>query len=792
VKGWVVQYRYYLLLASVFFLIVIYFFSLPKTLFHDPYSTVLEDREGNLLGAIIATDGQWRFPEGKLVPDKFKEALVTYEDKRFYYHPGIDFLSLTRATWQNIQSGKIVSGGSTLTMQVIRLARKNQSRTFIEKIIEIILATRLELRYSKEDILNLYSAHAPFGGNVVGLDAACWRYFGRDASQLSWSDAALLAVLPNNPSLIHPGKNRDILKNKRDRLLARLLANQKIDTLSFELARAEPIPENPLALPKLAPHLLTRLSKDGYAQQRIQSTIYETLQLRVNDMVDQHHQKLKGNQVFNVAAIVVEVKTGHVLAYVGNTHSGKEHGEQVDVVMAPRSTGSILKPFLYAAMLDEGKLLPGMLMPDVPTTINGFSPKNFSKQYDGAVPADQALIRSLNVPAVYELKEYRYEKFYELLKHIGISTLNHPSDHYGLSLILGGAEGTLWDITGSYASMARTLNNYFEVAGKDRYSKKDFHAPSYVFGDSIRSQEREENSWLSAGSLYITIDALKEVYRPGEETGWRNFYSSKKIAWKTGTSHGLRDAWAVGVNGDYAVGVWVGNADGEGRPGLTGTESASPVLFDIFSQLPGARWFEQPVSELEKIEVCDRSGMRASPLCEGRKEILVPRAGLQSNPCRYHRSIHVSIEDKYRVHSDCESMSHIKSVSWFVLPPVQEYYFRAKNVSYKSLPPFRKDCVNPSAIASMDLIYPKLDSRIFIPRELNGQLGSALFEVAHRNPQTIIFWHLDGNYLGLTKGSHKMAVDPQPGKHVLTLIDEQGEVLERGFSVTERNSSLPL
>ena len=786
-KVWLSRYRYYIL-ASGILLIMVYYFSLPKILFHDPYSTVLEDQGGGLLGALIAGDGQWRFPEGKDVPEKFKDAIITFEDKRFYNHPGVDLLSLARATQQNIKSGKIISGGSTLSMQVMRLARKNKSRTFFEKIVEMILATRLELRYSKDEILSLYAAHAPFGGNVVGLDAACWRYFGRDASQLSWADAALLAVLPNNPSLIHLGKNRNRLKNKRDRLLTRLLMDRKMDSISFELAKAEPIPKNPLTLPKEAPHLLSRISKEGFAQQRVRSTIEETLQSRVNDIVDQHHQSLKGNQVFNAAAIVLEVKTGKVLAYVGNTNSGREHGEQVDVIMARRSTGSILKPFLYAAMLNEGKLLPGMLVPDVPMTINGFSPKNFSKQYDGMVAADQALIRSLNVPAVYELKEYRYEKFYELLKQVGITTLNQPADHYGLSLILGGAEGTLWDITGAYASMARTLNNYFESPGKNRYSRKDFHAPVYFISDSLKNENNEETSWLSAASLYLTLDVLKEVYRPGEETGWRNFYSAKKIAWKTGTSHGLRDAWAVGVNGDYAVGVWVGNADGEGRPGLTGTESASPILFDIFSQLPGTSWFSQPLPEMTIIVVCAQSGMRATALCERTKEIHVTHAGLQAASCRYHQKIHVSADGKYRVHSDCEPVSHMHSVSWFVLPPVQEYYFKTKNLSYKALPPFRKDCSNPASLASMDLIYPKLNARIFIPRELDGQLGSALFEVAHRNSQITIFWHLDGNYLGATKGAHRLSVTPQPGKHLLTLIDEVGEILERSFVVADGGS----
>lgn len=783
VRNLLKRYRYYLLFTFV--LLVIYYFSLPNQLFHDSYSTVLEDRSDKLLGATIADDGQWRFPEGNPVPEKFKDALILFEDKRFYNHPGVDVLSLSRAIRQNINSGKIVSGGSTITMQVIRLSRK-ESRTFFEKIIEMVLATRLELRYSKEEILSLYAAHAPFGGNVVGIEAACWRYFGRDASELSWSEAALLAVLPNNPSLIHPGKNRETLKAKRDRLLTRLMQSGKIDSTTLELSLAESIPENPVSLPRSAYHLLTRAIKEGHAQTRVKSTLDFPLQERVNQIVADHQKVLKGNQVFNAASIVIEIKSGRVLSYVGNAPAGHEHGEQVDIIQARRSTGSILKPFLFAAMLDEGKLLPGTLQPDIPTLINGFSPKNFTREHDGAVAADQALIRSLNIPAVHELREYRYEKFYELLKQIGLTTLNQPADHYGLSLILGGAEGTLWDIAGAYASMARTLQNYFEVPGKIRYYKSDFHAPMYLQSDSVVRNNPEESSWMSAASIYLTFDALKEVYRPGEETGWRMFNSTKKIAWKTGTSHGLRDGWAVGVNADYAVGVWVGNADGEGRPGLTGTESASPIMFDIFSQLQGNSWFQIPLDELHEIAVCSRSGMRATQLCSETKEIKIPPAGLQSAPCRYHQSVHLSLDSKNRVHADCESISRIKSVSWFVLPPVQEYYFKSKNLSYKPLPPFRSDCVNPASVVTMDLIYPKSGALIFIPRELDGHLGSALFEVAHRQPSVTVYWHMDGNYLGATRSTHRLAVAPDPGQHILTLVDEYGTVLEQRFSVVDR------
>lgn len=779
--------KYRFIFLTIGALALFYYFSLPSPLFHDGYSTVMEDRQGNLLGASMAPDGQWRFPEGPAVPDKFKTAIIIFEDKRFNRHPGVDIMALARALRQNWQAGKVVSGGSTLSMQVIRLARKNKSRTVWEKVIEIMLATRLELRYSKAEILALYAAHAPFGGNVVGLEAACWRYFGRDAADLSWAEAALLAVLPNNPALIHPGKNRMVLKQKRDLLLQRLLSNQVIDSTTFELSIAESIPENPLPLPRLATHLLTRSIKEGHSQQRIRTTLDLHLQERVSQIITDHHIRLRANQVHNAAALVVEVSTGNVVSYVGNAPAGPDHGGQVDIVTAKRSTGSILKPFLYAALLDEGKILPRTLQPDIPTLINGFSPRNFTKDYDGAVPADLALIRSLNIPAVYELQDYRYEKFYELLRQIGITTLHQPPDHYGLSLILGGAEATLWDLTGAYASLARTLIRYFDTPGKARYRKSDFHPPYYQMSGSVKPSEQEASSWISAGAAYLTFDVLRELYRPGEETGWRLFNSSKTIAWKTGTSHGLRDGWAIGINGDYAVGVWVGNADGEGRPGLTGTESASPIMFDIFSQLPGNRWFSKPAQELVEIKVCQRSGMRATEVCDQVvvQEVLLP--GLQSNPCRYHQRIHVSEDRRYRVHTDCESLSHIVNTVWFVLPPVQEYYYKSKNLSYQSLPPFRRDCVNPATVASMELIYPRANARIFIPHELDGTKGSALFEVAHRQPGTSVFWHLDGVYVGITKGSHRLAMAPDAGPHILTLVDESGTVVEQRFSVIDRN-----
>jgi penicillin-binding protein 1C len=788
-KAWIDFAKVRILKWRKIFLLIIplgvwYYFCLPEKLFNDPYCTVLESQKGELLSAAIAGDGQWRFPPSSQIPEKLIKCLTTFEDKRFYSHPGFDLLSLGKSVQENLKAGRIVRGGSTISMQVIRLSRKGKPRTYLSKLYEVVLATRLELRYSKDEILKLYASHAPFGGNVVGLEAACWRYFGRSEKDLSWGEACLLAVLPNAPSLIHPGKNRSLLLRKRNKLLDKLSIEGDISEFTAALAKEEQLPEKPLVLPRLARHLLSRISKEGFAQKKVCSTISLPVQERVEEILRDYQVRFARNEIHNAAAIVAKVSTGEVVAYVGNIFSQQSEGAEVDIITSARSTGSILKPFLYAASLDEGKILPSTLLPDIPTFINGFTPKNFSHDFDGAVPANRALIRSLNIPAVFLLKDFRYEKFHSLLKKSGITTLDKSADHYGLSLILGGAEGTLWDISGVYASMARTLNNYYAHPGKNRYRRDDFHSLRYTPALQEKpSTTLEEYSIFSASSIYQTFEALKELYRPGEESGWRHFESSKKIAWKTGTSFGFRDAWAVGVTPEYVVGVWVGNADGEGRPGLTGIETAAPVLFDIFSQLDGYTWFTKPSAEMERITICHESGFRNSTLCNVVDTIWISRAGLNSPSCPYHKKIYLSANKKFQVNSQCAQVSNMQEVNWFVLPPVQEYYYKSKNIYYKTPPPFRPDCPSPGSLRNMDLVYPKPGSRLFIPRNVTGEAGSAVFQLAHRNNASTVFWYMDGNYLGSTQTTHHLALNPASGKHILTIIDDSGESIEEGFEI---------
>ncbi|MEM6965155.1 MAG: penicillin-binding protein 1C [Bacteroidota bacterium] len=780
----------------LFLLFLGYWFALPYPLFDDPTCMILEDKNGNLLGARIAADGQWRFPQIDTVPEKFEKAILTFEDKRFYHHIGFDLRAFLRATQQNISNKKIVSGGSTLTMQTIRLSRKGKPRTIFQKLIEAILATRLEISFSKAEILRLYASYAPFGGNVVGLDAASWRYYNKPPTKLSWAEAATLAVLPNSPALIHPGRNRQQLIAKRNRLIDRLVANHTIDELTAQLAKEEPIPDKPHALPRLAPHLLDRAYKEHFfgkknQHTRLQTTIDPNLQRRVNEVLKYQQSTLQGNGIHNAAVLVLEIETGNVIAYAGNIpQAGKKHSEQVDIIGAPRSTGSILKPFLYSFMLQEGELLPEQLIEDVPTTIGGYRPENFHQNFDGRVSAKKAISRSLNVPLVKMLQSYTYEKFHYGLNKIGLTTINKNPDHYGLSLILGGAEVNLWDITNAYASMSRTINHFHPNDG--RYDPLDFRKPNYVLGKKVlptpRKQLATEAPFISASAAWLAFEAMRNVERPNSEGDWQSFSSSKTIAWKTGTSFGFRDAWAVGVTPKYAVGVWAGNADGEGRPGLIGVRAAAPILFGVFDLLPASRWFEQPIDEMIEIPVCRQSGYRASPICVI-DSLWVPQAGTKAATCPFHQTVHLDKNTGLQVNSDCESPSNMMHEAWFVLDPVEEYYYKPHHPEYQPLPAFRADCSPSHQLATnnpMQLIYPKKLTSIFVPVDLNGELSRTIFKVAHRDASQTIYWHLDDEYIGSTSDFHEMELHPKAGYHSLTLVDEKGFSLERKFKILEK------
>jgi penicillin-binding protein 1C len=816
-----------------------YIFCLPEKLFNDPTSTVLLDKDGNLLCAKIADDGQWRFPASEKVPEKFKVCLLQFEDRNFEDHFGVSIKGIGRAVKQNVSAGKVVSGGSTITMQLARIMRKNPPRHFGEKLIEMIYATRIEFAYGKNEILSLYASHAPFGSNVVGLDAAAWRYYGRPADKLSWSESAVLAVLPNAPGLIHPGKNRKRLLEKRNRLLARLHDIKILDDDTYELALEEPLPEKPLALVQAAPHLLARAIAEGHKGKIIKTTLSLNFQKQVAEILARHHEHLKENEVFNGAVLVLSVKTGKVIAYVGNTkNEDAEHSCDVDIIHSSRSTGSTLKPLLYAKMIDEGNLMPKQLIPDIPTQIGGYTPKNFAPTYDGAVPANRALSRSLNIPAVRLLNEYGVEKFRRDLNKFGFTTINKGSEHYGLSLILGGAEANLWDMCSVYAGMGRTLNDYPRNSGNEfkksifiseinnkklkvqKSPKSQVPDPESAFQTRCKTTNDKQNPEandasslqdknnkqrttndkqqmnvvspvISPGAIWHTFEAMVEVNRPDEEGNWRAFEAAQKIAWKTGTSFGFRDAWAVGVTPEYVVGVWIGNADGEGRPGLTGIKTAAPVMFDVFAALPKAAWFKLPSGDMEKMLVCRMSGHRATDACTESDTVLLSKSCLNTTGCPYHQVVHLDKKKKFRVSADCEDITSIVNEKWFVLPAVMEKFYKFNNPGYKVLPDYRCDCRQAeNKDKSLAIIYPKRNSKIYLPVTFDGATGKVVFEATHRISSSRLFWHLDDVFIGETKDIHQLEMNPSAGKHKLFVTDETGRAAGINFEVLGKEEEI--
>ena len=773
--------------GGLFLIFIIWYNILPVPLFQDPYATVLLHREGQVMGMKVADDGQMRFEEVQDLPPRYVISVLVFEDRYFLAHQGVNWWALCRALVQNIQAGHVVSGGSTLSMQVVRLALGNPPRTVPEKIREIFLTLRMEQSYSKKQILEMYASHAPFGGNVVGIRAAALKYFNRRPEQLSWAEAALLAVLPNAPALLYPGKNNTLLKQKRDGLLAKLYRERVMSEDSYHLALAEPLPEKKFDIPTVAPHLLAKAYRERKGKV-CPTYIDGRLQKKINEIVERHTALLSQNYIYNMAVLVAHVPTGEVRAYVGNSAPRKgSRGNDVDIVQAVRSSGSILKPALYACMLQSGFILPGTLVPDIPSRFGSYSPSNFNRDFKGVVPARQALAQSLNIPFVRLLKDYSYARFYDDLKQLGIRSLNRDADHYGLSLILGGAETSLWDICNLYGGMSAVLNHYNDRDGQyfdGEYSRlKVWEEYSGAEGqDEEEKKISADRSVLKASAIWQTMKALEEVERPEMESGWKNFVSAMNLAWKTGTSFGFRDAWAVGVNPEYVIGVWVGNADGEGRPGLVGVRAAAPVLFEVAGLLPVNRHFYEPAEEMKEVVVCHRSGYRASAYCEETDTIRVCAAGSRTQVCPYHRLVNLDATGKWQVTSDCEPIHRIRIQPWFVLPPVQEWYYCRTHTGYRRLPPYRPDC-HPQGEEMMEMIYPQRGTRVFIPRDFGGKPGRVVLEAVHRSVKARIYWYVDEQFLGVTHSIHQQEVWLKEGRHTLTLMDEEGHILQQVFRV---------
>jgi len=743
--------------------------ALPVAVPKAPLGALLLDRHGEVLSARIADDEQWRLPSAGPVPDRFAVALQVQEDRRFPWHPGVDPGSILAAAWANLRAGRVVRGGSTLTMQVVRIARGNPPRTWSEKAVEAVLALRLDAARSKPDILRLYADHAPFGGNVVGLTAASWRWFGRSPGDLSWAEAATLAVLPNQPGLVHPGRDPAPLRARRDALLRRLLQRGHLDDGTLALALAEPVPHGVRPFPRRAPHRLAQVA-DGA---RVVTTLDADTQARVQTLLAEHHPRLLAQGIRGLSAVVIDVPTGEVRAWVGNAAPPSVPGSWVDLVTARRSTASTLKPLLYEAMLEDGSLLPQQLVPDLPVRYGAFAPENFDHRFLGAVPADLALARSRNLPAAWMLQQHGVDRFHARLRALGLRSIAHGPDHYGLSLIVGGAEATLLEITGAYRQLS------LAATGHTAAPAVHWRAPAPV--EPVR---------MTPGAAHATVQALQQVVRPGVDATLGRFATGRRVAWKTGTSMGFRDAWAVGATPTVALGVWAGNPDGEGRAELTGFRTAAPVFFSVLSAVAGPESFDTPTG-LVPVLVCRHSGARAGPDCPDTEVRQVPAGGRSAPPCAHCRRIHCTDAScSMRAHTGCTDRP-LHATGWFVLPPDQAAGYARQHPGHRPLPPWAPGCAPPMDASPMAWIAPRADARFVVPVDLDGTRSEVVFEVVHDDPRASLHWHLDDRFVRTTHPLHQVGLQPSPGTHTVVVVDGEGRRLERVVEVVSGVATPP-
>lgn len=723
----------------VVFLILILLVPIPSR--DMDFSKVVYDKEGRLLSASIASDGQWRFPIQEDIPPELEQCITTFEDEYFYKHIGVNPVSIGKALRDNIRAGKIVRGGSTITMQVMRMYRGNKSRNAFQKIIEIMGAFKLELLRSKKEILHTWATIAPFGGNTVGAQTAAIRYFKRKLDKLSWSEYATLAVLPNAPSAIHLKKNRNSLLKKRNLLLDKLYENKAIDSLTWVLSKDENLPKFNGKIEQKGLHFLEFLKKKYPDESIFNSTIDTYLQRESQNILNEFAAIYQYDGINNISAVIIDNQSNEVLSYIGNVNNKNGNIQYVDCTQGLRSYGSLLKPFLYSYAIENGYFLPEEIIKDIPTNINGYAPLNYDKKYRGAIPMSQVISHSLNIPAVRLLNYVGLESFHDHFRNkLGVKSVNPQPNHHGLSLILGGAEASLWDMARLYKGLIR---NHYEL--ENPYSEvktcqnKDIPLSYIAYHPS---------------TVWHTISAMKNVNRPREEQQFSKLIGDE-IAWKTGTSFGHRDAWAIGCNERYTVAVWVGNQTGEGMYKLTGVTKAAPVLFRLLRILPSSGMIKEHLTEAESVTYCAESGQLIGRYCKNKVTAFIPRVSHQLRNCNHHEVVNGD--------------------TTFVLDPVISYY----KDQFNGIKPKK---ISKSQI--IKIVYPTPKSIIQLPLKLDHEYAQ-LTTTANANYKTELFWFLNEKFIQKTTDKHEIQIPVKSGSYQLIINDTNGHKNEVVFEVAQ-------
>lgn len=711
------------------------------------YSQVVVDNRGKIIGAYLNQDEQWQVKGDGKIPSRLELAVLTFEDREFYNHNGINYLAILRAIKTNIFQRKRI-GASTITMQVAKLY-KNRNRNYINKVLEIIEAKKIENNIGKEEILKLYLNNAPYGGNIIGYRTASLLYFKKEPVNLTWAEGALLAILPNSPGMMNVEKNRETLLKKRNTLLKTMYDTNIISQSQYKLSLNERLPDKRYYFDLLAPHLTRRL-KDEYSKEKIiNSTIDSEIQKKVDKIVKNYSELIQNKGIKNAAAIVIDNYNGEVKAYIGSQdfYDFEKNG-QVDGIISFRSTGSVLKPFLYALSIDDGLIAPQSKLLDIPLYFSNFSPQNANKKYTGLIEAQEALKRSLNIPFVNLLNEYGQDRFFYFLKSVSNFNDNDFS-RYGLSLILGTKEMSIENIAQLYYGLAN-YGNFKNI----KYIKNDL--------------EEKNRQLITRGAAYLTINDLSKVQRYGIQ----NLYTGRdNISWKTGTSYGQRDGWAAGISLKWTVVVWCGNFTGEGNANISGIRTAGVLLFNIFKSLPKDNSiFIKPENDIKKIKIDNQTGYRVKYDVPTR-EIDYPKDAKPLKLSPYYKKIFVN-EDGRLI--DSRNKNFYKSTEKIIVSyPVELFNYLVKenmnifNISEKTI----------------KFIYPLNGLKIKVPRDFDGK-KKVIVKISNPNNYNI-FWYLNGEYIGQGLDTER-SFSFLPGEQIISIIGENGETSQIKFEVTER------
>jgi len=741
---------------------------LPTERLHPPPSTLVVDRRGEVLRAFLAADDMWRFQITKdEIPHALKKAVLAFEDRYFYWHPGINPVAVCRAAAANIRSGKIVQGASTITMQLARMMQPRE-RTFRSKIIEAFRALQLEWCYSKDEILTFYLNLAPYGGNLVGVATASQFYFNKRPDQLSLGESALLAAIPNSPNRYRPDLNGTEARHIRNRILHQMHARGVISVAEHDEARSEPLPRQRFEPRFTAPQLSENLIRGQQAtSSRIQTTIDLVLQQQTVRILQTHMKPLQAHGVHNAAVVIIDNAAREVLAYVGShDFFDAAHQGQVDGAGSPRSPGSALKPFIYALGVEHGLISPKSLLADVPVAYADYRPQNYDDTFHGAVTMQEALIRSMNVPAVNLYAQLGDRGIYSFMKAAGITTLTKPKEHYGLSLILGGGEVTLLELTNLYAGLAQY----------------GLFRPAKLL---LKQQGPLATRLLSPGSSFIIIDILSRLRRPELPAVWDAARDIPKVAWKTGTSYGHKDAWSIGFTPELTIGVWVGNFDGAGAPALVGAESAAPILFalfEAFSDRLHAPWFTAPET-VQRRQVCAISGMLPTPYCAMvQNEAFLPGIS-PSARCTIHRKILIDQQTGLRLCGHCRIGRTYREQIYEVWPAEIAAWKQKHGLPLPRLPEHFPACDRVATGAGPVIQSPPADSEYKIRSGVALKFQKILLRAAVSNQTRRVYWFLNDKLLHTGSPDEKVYLTPHKGRHTIMCMDDEGRASQVNIKI---------